>query len=90
MSTEVSWPYGALYAPGEAIFVQGGEDTIYVQKIPHPDPAGVNQGMVGIGLQTVNTITWRKQIRILDSSGNELNSVATQDNEHGPLATMMS
>ena len=80
MANDVAWPE---WPTQWATWIQGGEDTIQVIA----DFPGGDRPQVG--LQTTHSVTWLKRIRVLDVNGNEMATVSTQDNDHGPVFTTL-
>jgi hypothetical protein len=84
MSQPVEWPDAEF--DQWSVFLQGGEDTILVKKVPDTGQVlGQGFALRIIGLETAAHITWLKRIRILDLSGHELSTVTTQNSNHGPV-----
>jgi hypothetical protein len=80
MANDVPWPG---WPANWATWVQGGEDTIQVMA----DYPGGNEPQVG--LQSAPAVTWLKKIRVLDGHNNEMATVSTQDDDHGPHWTIL-
>jgi hypothetical protein len=64
-------------------FVQGGEDIIEVRG----ETLAAQQ--FEVVLESAPHVTWMKRIRVLDGHGVELQSISTQDSNHGPVTVVL-